>query len=131
MKTFISLTLYLVCYSGYVAGQGDKIAGQYIFERKGEMFSTYVFSNDSLFTYYLSGDLCTNYGVGQYQVLGDQLILIFDSTGIAKTNENEDYFILTGNQRLKLSKVKKRKIELECRYMGRIETYKRVKLKAQ
>lgn len=129
MRKLILLIFYIVCFSGYVAGQGNKIGGQYIFERKGEMFSTYVFSNDSLFTFYLSGDICTTYGSGIYKIMEGRLILNFDSTRIIKSFENEGYFILDGAENLKISKITKRKMELECRYMGRVETYKKIKLK--
>ena len=109
--------------------QNIRLGGEYTFERKGEMRSTYIFSSDSLFTSILSGDMGTFYGVGKFKITNDRLILKYDSTGIPNKADKKYYILPTSNDTLRILNLRRTKIDIECDYTGRLETYKRKKEK--
>lgn len=127
MKTLISIILLLGGYPQYANCQNPELSGQYIFEIKGEVYSTFLFSPDSRFVFYESGDICEIYGEGTYKLLNNRLILSFDASKYSQSLKDGDRILQYGQLELKIAEIKKQKIRLECPIMGRMETYKRLR----
>jgi hypothetical protein len=129
MRT-ITLTTYLIATLTLNSkAQTIRLGGEYTFERKGEMRSIYIFSSDSLFISILSGDMGTFYGAGKFKITKDRLILKYDSTGISSKADKKYYILPTSNDTLRILNLRRNKINIECDYTGRLETYKRKKEK--
>jgi hypothetical protein len=110
-------------------GQTPQLAGQYVFEIKKKMFSTYVFSSANTFVSILSGDMGTFYGEGNYGIEKGKLILKYDSSGVAVRVDKGFYITPTSSDTLTILNIGDKKFDLECSYTGCVETYTGLKYK--
>lgn len=114
--------------------QDSKLLGQYTYSKSNDMFESYSFSSDHKFSFYLSGCMGINQGKGTYQLKDNTLILFYDSVGMTKSlNKPKDYnlrVVPTGRiDTLKITSIKKNKINLHSQYYGYVITYKKRKTK--
>lgn len=128
MKTVLLVVITFVSV-GLTKGQIHKLAGQYVFEIKKKVFSTYQFSSGDSFVSILSGDMGTFYGAGSYKIEKDKLILNYDSSGLAGRIDKGFYVTPTSSDTLTIVNIRDKKFDLECSHTGHIETYRRLKYK--
>ena len=131
-KRFEITARHLIFYSfaliaATTHAQESVLGGQYIFKRRNEVFESYIFSTGNSFIYLVSGDMGTSYGEGHYLLQDNNLVLRYDSAGVAKRVGKKLMIIPTSTITLKIDKIRRKKFDLQSDFTGRIQTFKRSK----
>lgn len=122
------IVIVMVCHAAASHAQAAGLKGQYVFEGKNDMSSMFVFTDDGTsFIAFRASDLGSFYGEGKFQLVGSNLVLHYDSTGVGKRVSKTHHITPTGTDTLIIRNLTAKKFELVLQPSGFVETYRKVK----